>query len=275
MTAHSADAMTTIVLSDATFKRGNRILFENLNLKIDAGEFIAVLGSNGAGKTSLLKVLMGLLPLNGGTAQVLNEAVKRGDKNIGYIPQQKGFDIDIPIRGRDLVAFGVNGFRYGIKRGDKRLTKQIDDVIEAVGCSEYAHMPLGLLSGGEQQRLRVAQAIVGTPKVLLCDEPLLSLDMTSQVVVTGLINDYRRTTGASVVFVTHEINPILQFVDKILYLSKGRWVVDKPEVVLQSKILSELYGSSVEVLRINGRVIVLGAEDVSMTAHGGHHNLGA
>lgn len=264
----------TIHLKNALLRRDDRVLWNNLNLAIGAGEFIAVLGPNGAGKTSLLKVLLGLLPLSSGTLSILGSPAARGNVHIGYIPQQKGFDVDVPIRGRDLVQFGISGFRYGLGKSSPLLEHRIDEAIETVSATSYANMPLGLLSGGEQQRLRVAQALVGKPEILLCDEPLLSLDIASQKTVTKLIDDYRRKEQASVIFVTHEINPVLQYVDRILYLANGRWVIDKPNVVLQSKILSELYGTDIEVLRIKSRVLVFGTEDIEVS-HTGHYGIGA
>jgi zinc/manganese transport system ATP-binding protein len=263
----------TIRLEDAHLSRDDRLLWDKLSLAVRAGEFITVLGPNGAGKTSLLKVLLGLLPLSSGTLSILGSPAARGNKHIGYIPQQKGFDADVPIRGRDLVQFGITGFRYGFGKPSPLIDHQIDEAIETVGATSYADMPLGLLSGGEQQRLRVAQALVGKPEILLCDEPLLSLDIASQKTVTKLIDDYRREQQASVIFVTHEVNPVLQYVDRILYLANGRWVIDKPSVVLQSKTLSELYGTDIEVLKIKNRVLVLGAEDVEIN-HAGHHGVG-
>jgi zinc/manganese transport system ATP-binding protein len=261
---------TSIRLQQAGLSRDNRVLWNNIDLAVQPGEFLAVLGPNGAGKSSLLKVLLGLLPLSSGSVSILGEPAKQGNAHIGYIPQQRHFDADIPIRGRDLVQLGLTGFRYGVKKAEANMEKRIDEVIAAVGAADYMNMPLGLLSGGEQQRLRVAQALVGQPEILLCDEPLLSLDIASQQIVTRLLDEYRRDRQASVIFVTHEINPILQYVDRILYLANGHWVVDKPEVVLQSSTLSELYGAEVEVVKVKDRVLVIGAEEEA--AVGAHHH---
>jgi zinc/manganese transport system ATP-binding protein len=247
------------------------MLWQDLEMHVQPGEFIAVLGPNGAGKTSLLKALLGLLPLEKGTLLIDGQPVHRGDDSIGYIPQQKSFDRDLPIRGRDLVGLGINGSRYGFG-GSRHADRQvIDAAINSVEAAHYADKPIGMLSGGEQQRLRIAQALVGQPKLLLCDEPLLSLDMASQQMVTGLIDSYRKTRSAAVIFVTHEINPILQYVDRVLYMARGRWVIDTPEVVLQSKTLSDLYGTSVEVVRIKDRVLVVGAEAEALTGQEYHH----
>ena len=259
-----------VELQGATLARGNRHLWHDLTVAITRGEFIAVLGPNGAGKTSLLKVLLGLVPLVEGSVMIDGRPAERGNKQIGYIPQQKNFDQALPIRGRDLVSLGVNGNRYGFGGNSKAKTR-VDRAIKSVGASHYASQPIGLLSGGEQQRLRIAQALAGQPELLLCDEPLLSLDLTSQAKITALLDDYRKKKNAAIIFVTHEINPVLPYVDRILYLAAGKWVIDTPDHVLQSKTLSDLYGTPVEVLHVHDRVLVVGAEDEALTAAGIHH----
>ena len=192
---------------------------------------------------------------------------------VGYIPQQKSFDRDLPLRGRDLVRLGLDGHRWGVgparpRGGGRRSTR----AIEAVGATGYADAPIGLLSGGEQQRLRIAQALLGDPRVLLCDEPLLSLDLQHQQAVSALIDARRRAADTSVVFVTHEVNPILPMVDRVLYLVGGRWAVGTPDEVMTSERLSDLYGTDVDVLRVRGRIVVVGAPDGAHGEHGGHHH---
>jgi zinc/manganese transport system ATP-binding protein len=266
------DTKSFVQLTDASLERSGRLLWQDLSLAVKSGEFIAVLGPNGAGKTSLLNVLLGLLPLSSGSVRIAGEAPRRGNQQIGYIPQQKSFDPMLSIRGQDLVELGLNGHHYGILSGQRKATATaVDKAIAAVGASDYASMPVGLLSGGEQQRLRIAQALVGQPQLLLCDEPLLSLDLASQQTITSLIHNYRRENDASVVFVTHEINPILPWVDRVLYMANGQWVVDTPEHVLQSKTLTRLYGTPVEVIRLKGRVIVVGAEEAAFQGTSAHH----
>lgn len=259
---------STIQLRHARLTRDERTLWSGLDIDVRAGEFIAVLGPNGAGKTSLLKVLLGLVPLAEGTLTILGKPARRGNTHIGYIPQQKSFDADIPIRGRDLVQLGATGSRFGFGSNIPVTNRHIDKAIDAVGASSYADMPLGLLSGGEQQRLRAAQALVGKPEILLCDEPLLSLDIASQRAITKLIDSYRKTNQASVIFVTHEVNPVLPYVDRILYLANGHWLIDKPDVVLRSETLSDLYGANVEVVRVKDRILVLNGEDAEPHHHG-------
>jgi zinc/manganese transport system ATP-binding protein len=239
----------------------SRPLWQNVDLTVAPGEFLAVLGPNGCGKTSLLKVLLGLTGLSSGSAQVCGAPPRRGSNTIGYIPQQKGFDRDLPIRGTDLVRLGLDGHRWGIGLPSAARRRRIEAAIDAVGASRFAGAPIGRLSGGEQQRLRIAQALIGNPKLLLCDEPLLSLDIKHQREVVNNLDQQRRASDIAVIFVTHEINPILTVVDRVLYLVGTRWAVGSPEEVLTSATLSDLYQTTVEVLRVHGRIIIVGAPE--------------
>nr|WP_218611824.1 metal ABC transporter ATP-binding protein [Pseudonocardia sp. KRD291] len=250
---------------------GQRTLWSRLDLDVDPGEFVAVLGPNGSGKTTLMRVLLGLLPLSEGEVRVAGRAPRRGSPEIGYVPQQQPLDADLPLRGRDLVGLGLDGHRFGLGlrgRADRR--RRVSAALEAVGGTHYADAPVGRLSGGEQQRLRVAQALVGDPAVLLCDEPLLSLDLSHQRTVTRLIDERRRASGTAVLFVTHEINPVLPLVDRVLYLVDGRFRIGPTEEVMTSEVLSELYRTDVDVLRVRDRLVVVGAEDGPVDTHPGH-----
>ncbi|GAC68037.1 metal ABC transporter ATP-binding protein [Gordonia soli] len=243
------------VFDHARLAFGGRVLWDELDLSIGRGEFVAVLGPNGSGKTSFLRCLLGQYALTGGTLQVTDA--------IGYIPQQHADDADpMAVRGRDLVGFGVDGRRWGLGiRGRRRRRELVDHALAQVDATAFADAPVGVLSGGEQQRLRVAQALTGDPELLLCDEPLASLDPTNQRRVVDLIDARRRSAGTSIVFVTHEINPVLPVVDKVLYLVGGRFRIGTPDEVMTTATLSELYGSDVEVIRVNDRLVVIGGED--------------
>jgi zinc/manganese transport system ATP-binding protein len=263
---------TTVRLSSAKLSLGGRTLWQDLNLEVRAGEFLAVLGPNGSGKTSLLRVLLGLAQLSEGTVEVCGEPPKRGSSLIGYVPQQKSFDTDLPIRGRDIVRLGLDGHKFGLNLLNTSVEKKVDNMIREVGAEQFANAPIGLISGGEQQRLRIAQALLSDPRILLCDEPLLSLDLSHQQAVSELIDERRRKANTSVIFVTHEINPILPMVDRVLYLVGGKWAVGTPQEVLTGEKLSELYGTHIDVLRSHGRVIVVGTSDTAIAEAGGHHH---
>lgn len=260
-----------ITLRHAQLSVDDRPLWEDLDLSIEPGEFVAILGPNGAGKTSLLKVLLGLMPLTGGEVTVAGESPRRGSSAIGYVPQHGSFDPDLPVRGRDIVELGINGHRFGFRlpglSGAATTTARVNDLIAQVGAESYADAPVGRLSGGEQQRLRIAQALASDPAILLCDEPLLSLDLSHQQAVSQLIDERRRQAGTAVLFVTHEINPILPLVDRVLYLVGGRWAVGKPEDVLTTDCLTGLYGTPVDVLRVRDRLIVVATGEAAEAHH--------
>ena len=245
---------------------GSKTLWSDLELSLARGEFLAVLGANGSGKTSLVRAILGQQRLDAGSIDFEGTPVHRGDRRIGYIPQQKIVPDGTPLRGRDLITLGVNGHRFGLPLSSAKTRAQVDALLESVGASGYANQPIGTLSGGEQQRLRVGQSLAGDPTLLLCDEPLMSLDLAHQRAVSELIDTRRREYGTSVVFVTHDVNPVLGMVDRILYLARGQFTIGTPDEVLRSDVLSGLYGTPVDVIRSRGRVIVAGVPQ------GDHHH---
>ena len=252
-------------IRDGALGFGARTLWRHLDLSVGRGEFVAVLGSNGSGKTRLLKAILGQQKLDAGSIEIAGDPVHRGNRRIGYIPQQKLAAQGVPLRGRDLVSFGINGHRLGLPFTSANDKRRVEAVLDAVGAADYADQAIGSLSGGEQQRLRVGQALVGHPSLLLCDEPLISLDLANQRAVAELIDRERRERGTAVIFVTHDINPILGLVDRIVYLAGGKFSIGAPTDVLTSEVLSGLYGTPVDVIHNNGRVFVAGAPDA------GHH----
>ncbi|MBG6060074.1 zinc/manganese transport system ATP-binding protein [Cryobacterium sp. MP_M5] len=254
-------APPVLSLRSASLAYGTRRLWHDLDLDVRPGEFLAVLGPNGTGKTSLLKTILGQERLSEGTITFLGQPVGRGNRRIGYIPQQKLFEQGTPLRARDLIAFGVNGHRWGLPVSSQTVREHVDRVLAAVGATDYAAAPVATLSGGEQQRIRVGQAIAGNPRLLLCDEPLLSLDLHHQRGVSELIDAQRQALGTAVVFVTHDVNPVLSFVDRVLYLAGGRFRIGTPDEVLRSEVLSEMYDTPVEVIRSRGRIVVLGTPE--------------
>jgi zinc/manganese transport system ATP-binding protein len=266
--------VAAVELRGARMALGERVLWDGLDLRVEAGEFIAVLGPNGSGKTTLLKVLLGQRELSGGTVRVGGRPPGGAGSGVGYIPQQQAMDVDVPLRARDLVGLGLDGHQLGLgslfgsafgrsggRAGGRSRRAVVDAALAEVGATAYANSPVGRLSGGEQQRLRVAQALVGDPSVLLCDEPLLSLDLANQRVVSQLIDARRTEAATAVLFVTHEINPVLPLVDRVLYLVNGQFRVGTPDEVMTSEVLSELYRTRVDVLRLRDRLVVVGTED--------------
>ena len=218
-------------------------------------------------------MLLGLTRLSAGTVLVDGEPPRRGNHRLGYVPQQRAFDRNLPFAGATWSA-SASTATTGACRGTPAKRERVDEVLRAVDASTYADAPVGLLSGGEQQRLRIAQALLGDPKVLLCDEPLLALDLASQRAVTRLIDERRRQAGTPVVFVTHEVNPVLPYVDRILYLVRGKWAIGTPDEILTSDRFSDLYGIEVDVIKVRDRYLVVSAEDELPTEPGGHAHHG-
>lgn len=264
-------AAPPLEIRGAALHRDGRELWSGLDLDLAPGELIAVLGPSGSGKTTLLRAILGLESLSSGGIRALGSPVRRrGNRGIGYVPQQRPLPRETALRGRDLVGLGVDGHRFGLpfpRRGDRA---RVDALVADVGATAFADRPVGVLSGGEQQRLRVGQALADAPRLLLCDEPLTSLDLANQRAVVGLIDRHRRETGAGVLLVTHDINPVLDRVDRILYLANGRFTLGTPDEVLTSETLTRLYGAPVFVLRAGDRLVVVGAPDAD-AAHHHHH----
>lgn len=255
-----------------TLRYGERTLFEELTFTLDQGEFLAVLGPNGAGKTSLIRLLLGLTRPSAGTITVAGADPARRRASVGYVPQQRAFDRDLPLRGRDLVRLGLDGHRFGIGASTAGWEERVGRALESVGAAGYADAHVGRLSGGEQQRLRIAQALVCEPRLLLVDEPLLSLDLGYQRVVVDLLDGHRRRAGTPVLFVTHDVNPVLPAVDRVLYLAGSTWAMGPVDDVLTSETLSSLYGTEVDVLRVRGRIVVVGTPDDEHHHHPDHEH---
>ena len=249
---------------------GARTLWSGLDLDVAPGEFLAVLGPNGAGKSTFLRAVLGEQSLSAGTMSVVGRAPGRGNRAVGYVPQQKTLNVATPLRARDLVALGIDGDRFGLRLRSRADRARVDEALSAVGATAYADAPIGLLSGGEQQRVRIAQALVGDPALLLCDEPLLSLDLRHQRAVSSMIDRRRREHDTAVVFVTHEINPVLDMVDRVLYIAGGRHRLGTPAEVLTSESLSDLYRTPVDVFTVRGRIVVVGTPDHPVEAGRGH-----
>ncbi len=268
-----------IRLRGATASRGSRVVWSGVDLRIGAGEFVAVLGTNGAGKSTLLDVLLGLLPLSEGSAMVLGRGPGAARAEIGYLPQRRSFDASTRIRGRDVVRLGFDGSRWGvplpaaISARSRRADRRVDELIELVGARAYGSRPIGGLSGGEQQRLLIAQALVRRPRLLLLDEPLDSLDLSNQAAVAGLVQRLCQSEGVTVLLVAHDVNPILPYLDRVVYFAEGRGVEGPPREVIDGPTLSRLYRAPIEVLETtDGRLVVVGTPEPPLHHHPRHEH---
>ncbi|WP_082965038.1 metal ABC transporter ATP-binding protein [Mycobacterium sp. ACS1612] len=263
--------MTTVRLRDAAAAVGGRTIWSGVDLEVAPGEFVAVLGPNGAGKSTLLKVLLGLTPARG-TIEVLGAHPGRRNSRIGYVAQRRPFDASLRIRGIDVVGMGFDGARWGTPMPWRTATRRhrVEQVVESVGAGEYARRPIGRCSGGEQQRLLLAQALVRQPELLLLDEPLDSLDVPNQAAISALVRDICRRDGVAVITVAHDVNPILPYLDRVVYIARGMAVGGSPEQILTADQLTSLYGMPIDVLRDRtGRMFVVGQPDVP-PGHGGY-----
>jgi zinc/manganese transport system ATP-binding protein len=274
----SAPRPPTVVASEVSAQVGGRTLFGGLTATLAPGQFVAILGPNGAGKSTFLRMLLGLHPVAGGSLQVLGDRPGRRNHDIGYLPQRRSFDGSVRIRGVDLVRLGVDGHRWGtplplVRRLLDRARveheqRRLDEVIARVGAAGYAERPIGEVSGGEQQRLLIAQALVRQPRLLLLDEPLDSLDLPNQQSVAGLLQRIS-DDGVTVVIVAHDVNPTLGYLDQVIYIVGGQALAGAPESVITTEQLSRLYGAPIEVVCTpGGRLVVVGQpEAASFHAH--------
>jgi zinc/manganese transport system ATP-binding protein len=259
-----------VALRSAQARIGARVVWSEVNLEIGSGEFTAILGPNGSGKTTLLRVLLGDLRLSSGRASVLGRAPGEARGQIGYLPQRRHFDQGIRIRGVDLVRLGLDGARWGlpVRRAGR---ERIAEVIELVGAAAYATRPIGRLSGGEQQRLLIAQALVSRPSLLVLDEPLDSLDLPNQTAVTALLARICRSERVTVLLVAHDVNPLLSYLDRVVYFGAGHAAVGTPQEVITDETLTRLYGVPVEVLNTaDGRLFVAGVPEAPAHHHDRH-----
>jgi zinc/manganese transport system ATP-binding protein len=242
---------------------GSKAIWSDAGFSIPTGSFTAILGPNGAGKSTLIRLVLGLLHPLAGDLDVLGEPPRRGNPRIGYVPQGSAFDPELSIRGRDFVGLGVDGHQWGMRlTGRSQVATATDDAIRAVGAEAYADRQLGRLSGGEQQRLLLAQALVGRPRLLLMDEPLSHLDVRNQGAIVQLISQVARERNLTVLLIAHDVNPLLSHIDHVLYIAQGKLAMGKPADIITSETLSAIYSAPVEVLRDRlGRVFVVGLEE--------------
>jgi zinc/manganese transport system ATP-binding protein len=253
---------------------GTQVIWSNATFDIAPGSFVAILGPNGAGKSTLLRQVLGLIRPLSGTIEVLGEAPRRGNPAIGYVPQARTLDPEVAFRGVDLVRLGLDGHRFGFAvpwRSQQREHEAVDRAVAAVGATGYAQRRLGAMSGGERQRLLLAQALVGDPALLLLDEPLANLDVRNQAAMTELIGSVAQARRLTVLLVAHDLNPLRNVIDVVCYVAGGNVAFGPPDEVVTPEVLSKLYGAPVEVLvDSRGRRFVVGIEEETAHPHPHH-----
>jgi zinc/manganese transport system ATP-binding protein len=264
--------VNAIEFNGVTIRLAGRDILAGVSLAVEAGEFVGVLGPNGAGKTTLMRAILGLTPARSGDIRVLGRPPARGNPAIGYMPQARSAGHHLHLTGRAFVAGVVNGHRLGLPFLGKAARAEVDHVLDLVGATSLARRRLSELSGGERQRLLLAQALIGHPRLLLLDEPLVNLDPNYQAAVVELTATLRSELGITILFSAHEINPLLGAIDRVLYLGRGRAALGTPDEVITGPVLSRLYGTEIDVLRVAGRVFVMaGGHDVEHDVHRHDH----
>jgi len=260
--------LNAVELKNVTLKRGERTVLSDVDAVIAEREFIGVFGPNGAGKTTLLQTILGLVRPERGEVRVFGRLPADGADATGYLPQKRASVTDLRLRGWDFVASAFNGNRWGMPILGAAGRRDVAWALDMVEAGVLADRPLSQLSGGEAQRLLLAQALLGKPKLLLLDEPLISLDPRYQQAVVALVRRVQRSLGMTVLFTAHELNPLLGAMDRVLYLGHGRAALGTVEDVMTSQVLSRLYRAPIEVIHHSGRIIIVAAHgEVEADAH--------
>ena len=251
-------------VEDVGVRLGGRQILDEVSFGVNAGEFAGLIGSNGAGKTTLLRVILGLVSPSSGAVLVAGHPRSRRNPMIGYVPQKIELDPDIPLRARDLIGLGVDGHRFGMPRPSTDRNGRIEEMLAAVDATAFADARVGNLSGGEQQRVMIAHALISRPRLLLLDEPLANLDLRSGQEVVRLLARIAVDQGVAVLLSAHDMNPLLPVIDRVVYLAAGRAATGTTDEVIRTETLSELYGHHVEVIRVQDRVLVVAGQEASI-----------
>jgi zinc/manganese transport system ATP-binding protein len=267
--------LIALAFEDVSVRLGGRDVLKQTTFAIREGEFVGLLGANGAGKTTLLRAALGLLPLAGGRIAVLGRPAARGAQSVGYMPQTRAAFASARLTGRSLIETAALGERFGFSQLDAAARRDIDAALDLVDARDLAGRPVADLSGGQRQRLLLAQALLGKPRLLLLDEPLISLDPGQQSAVVAMVGRLRSELGVAVLFSAHELNPLLSQIERVLYLGAGAAAIGTVDEVVNSETLSRLYGAEVEVVRVGSRVFVMaGGVEVDAHAHQHEHDHG-
>ena len=264
--------MSALRFDNVTIRLGGRDILSAASFLVEDCEFIGMLGANGAGKTTLMRAALGLTPVASGEIRVLDQPATRGNSSIGYMPQNRGLGLGLRLTGYDVVASAAIGARFGFARLDKAKRREIDWALDHVDARALARRSIGELSGGERQRLLLSQALLGRPRLLLLDEPLISLDPAYQKDVVDIARRLRDELKIAIVFSAHELNPLVNAIDRVLYLGAGAAVIGPVDEVVTGPVLSRLYGAEIEVVRVKNRFFVMtGDVDVERDAHRHEH----
>jgi zinc/manganese transport system ATP-binding protein len=257
----AADREETLAVAGVSVRLGGRQVLHNVRFSIRAGEFVGLIGSNGAGKTTLLRVILGLQKPATGQVRIGGAARAGRGTAVGYVPQKIELDPDMPLRARDLVGLGLDGNRFGIPMPSRGRRERVTEMLRAVGAAAFADARVGTLSGGEQQRVMIAHALISEPRLLLLDEPLANLDIRSEQEIVSLLARISKERQIAVLISAHEINPLLPVMDRVVYMADGRAASGTTDEVVRPEVLTRLYGHHVDVIHLHGRVLVVPGQD--------------
>ncbi len=277
VTATATQDEAVLQISDLSVTYGARVVLDQINLSIRRGELVGIIGPNGAGKSTLLRAIAGLLRPDRGTIRFARAhggtpRASRAQAQLGYVPQRIEMDPDVPLRACDVVGLGFDGHRFGLSWPNALKRQAVDRALALVEASEFGQSLVGRLSGGQLQRILIAQALVSEPSILLLDEPLSSLDLRSADAVVSIVDRVAHQSGVSVLLVTHDMNPLLRAMDRIIYVVNGRAVIGTVDEVVRPEVLKSLYGYEVDVVRVRGRILVVGDEEYGDEANRFHHH---
>jgi zinc/manganese transport system ATP-binding protein len=261
-----AERGTVLEVEGVSVNLGGRQVLDNVGFTLNAGEFTGLIGSNGAGKTTLLRVVLGLFKPERGRVLLGGRPLGRRNRSVGYVPQKVALDPDMPMRARDLVALGIDGSRFGIPLPSRQRNATVEEMLAAVGAESFADSRVGTLSGGEQQRVLIAHALVSNPKLLVLDEPLANLDIRSAGEIATLVHRMAVEQRIAVLLSAHEMNQLLPVMDRVVYLAAGRSASGTTDEVVRTDVLTRLYGHHVDVVKLHNRVLVV-AGSVDPTEH--------
>jgi len=260
--------VSALRFDNATIRLGRRDILSAVSFAVQDGEFVGMLGANGAGKTTLMRAALGLVPVASGAVSVFDQPATRGNASIGFMPQNRGAVAGLRLTGWDVVASAAIGGRFGFVRLDKATRREIDWALDEVGARDFARRSIGELSGGERQLVLLSQALLGRPRLLLLDEPLISLDPAHQKSVVEIARRICDDLKVAILFSAHELNPLVNAIDRVLYLGGGAAVIGAVDEVVTGPVLSRLYGASIEVVRVRNRYFVMAGDvDVERDAH--------
>ena len=275
MLLHSSSSAlddSMILLSEVSLKVGQDCILNKVNANIRSGEFIGIFGPNGSGKTTLVRALLGLIPCSAGTMTLFGEPVRRGSRLIGYMPQAITTCETARLSVRAMIMAVQAGEHWGMPCNNAAAVREVDEVLALVELGHLAEVPFYQLSGGEKQRVQLAQSLLGKPKLLLLDEPLASLDPYHQQQLVSIIGNVKKITGATILFIAHDINPLLHVIDRIWYLAGGKAALGTLEEVLSNNVLSHLYNAAMHVIRAEGRIFIVNADSNVVETTCCHHS---